>query len=69
MINGGLGLRLANNTTGGKIAYGVAAGISGCAFLGLILWSEMQNRSSGKVRKPDSHAAGNGGEDEDKTAA
>lgn len=38
MINGGLGLHLANNTTGGKIAYGVVAGICGVAFVFLIFW-------------------------------
>ena len=42
MINGGLGLQLANNTTGGKIAYSVVAGISGTSFIGLIVWSEMR---------------------------
>lgn len=45
MINGGLGLQLANNTKGGKIAYIVVAGLSGAAFLGLIAWSEL-----GKVK-------------------
>jgi hypothetical protein len=45
MINGGLGLQLADNTTGGKIVYSVIAGISGAAFLGLIVWSEF-----GKVK-------------------
>jgi len=44
MINGGLGLQLANNTTGGKIAYSVVAGISGTSFIGLIVWSEMRRR-------------------------
>jgi len=44
MINGGLGLQLANNTTGGKIVYSVVAGISGTSFIGLIVWSEMRRR-------------------------
>ena len=69
MINGGLGLRLANNTTGGKIAYSVIAGISGCAFLGLIVWSEMQNSASGKSRKTDSQLRPNGDENENKAVA
>lgn len=33
IINGGLGLKLAGNTTGGKIAYGVVGGISGVGIL------------------------------------
>ncbi|KAK6352853.1 hypothetical protein TWF696_004853 [Orbilia brochopaga] len=33
MVNGGLGLQLANNTTGGKIAYSVVAGVMGAAWL------------------------------------
>lgn len=69
MINGGLGLQLANNTTGGKIAYGVIAGISGSAFLGLIVWSELQNRAPGKSGISNSRVTANGTEGEDKTAA
>ena len=42
MINGGLGIQLANDTTGGKISYSVVAGISGTAFLGLVIWSEIR---------------------------
>lgn len=30
VINGGLGLKLAANTTGGEIAYGVVAGVVVC---------------------------------------
>ncbi|KAK6346074.1 hypothetical protein TWF730_010406 [Orbilia blumenaviensis] len=33
IVNGGLGLDLANNTTGGKIAYAVVAGVMGLAWL------------------------------------
>ena len=33
VINGGLGLKLAANTTGGKIAYGVIAGVVGVAYI------------------------------------
>lgn len=46
MINGGLGLRLANNTMGGKIAYGVVAGIFGVAFVVLILWHDPKSGKS-----------------------
>jgi hypothetical protein len=37
VINGGLGLKLAQNTTGGKIAYGIVAGIVGATYLALLL--------------------------------
>jgi hypothetical protein len=48
IINGGLGLRLANITTpvGGKIAYGVVAGISGLAFLAWIVWHACDSGAS-----------------------
>ena len=48
MINGGLGLRLANDTTGGTIAYGIVAGVSGAAFLGLIVWSGPNESDDGR---------------------
>lgn len=69
MINGGLGLRLANNTTSGKIAYGVIAGISGFAFLGLITWGETKDKTPTKNEATDDHMAGNGFHDEAKTSA
>lgn len=37
IINGGLGLQLASNTTGGEIAYGVVGGISGVGILLLVI--------------------------------
>ena len=57
MINGGLGLRLANDTIGGKIAYGVVAGVSGSSLLGLIIWSERKDRKS-HVSKAEAAAQG-----------
>lgn len=53
IINGGLGLRLAHITTpvGGKIAYGVVAGISGLAFLGLIVWPKV-GKTKDSTKKP-----------------
>lgn len=33
IVNGGLGLQLAANTTGGEIAYGVIAGIVGVVYI------------------------------------
>lgn len=36
VINGGLGLRLADNTDGGKIAYGVVAGVMGVAYIAAV---------------------------------
>ena len=38
MINGGIGLMLADNTTGGEIAYGVVAGVMGTAYIAVIVW-------------------------------
>ncbi|CAG8955448.1 hypothetical protein HYFRA_00010314 [Hymenoscyphus fraxineus] len=37
VINGGLGLKLANNTRGGTIAYGVVAGIMGVAYIAVVI--------------------------------
>ncbi|CAG8971654.1 hypothetical protein HYALB_00003122 [Hymenoscyphus albidus] len=37
VINGGLGLKLANNSRGGKIAYGVVAGIMGVAYIAVVI--------------------------------
>ncbi|KAF7166258.1 hypothetical protein CNMCM5623_000015 [Aspergillus felis] len=38
MVNGGLGLRLADNTPGGKIAYGVVAGVCGAMYLAWVVY-------------------------------
>ena len=41
MINGGLGLKLAANSTGGMIAYGVIAGVIGVTYL---VWRDSSGR-------------------------
>ena len=38
IINGGIGLMLADNTTGGEIAYGVVAGLMGTAYIAVVTW-------------------------------
>ena len=38
MINGGIGLMLAENTTGGEIAYGVVAGVMGSVYIAVVIW-------------------------------
>lgn len=42
IIQGGLGLHFANNTTGGKIAYGVIAGLIWVTWLGVAVWHDMK---------------------------
>jgi hypothetical protein len=37
VINGGLGLQLANNTKDGKIIYGALAGMSACVYVAVVL--------------------------------
>ncbi|KAL8829199.1 MAG: hypothetical protein Q9191_002150 [Dirinaria sp. TL-2023a] len=39
IINGGLGFKLRNNTTGGKIAYGVIAGVMWCIWMLVVISS------------------------------
>ncbi|KAF4213538.1 hypothetical protein CNMCM8980_007796 [Aspergillus fumigatiaffinis] len=47
IVNGGLGLQLADNTHGGKIAYGVVAGVCGAMYLAWVVYrlSRRGNRS------------------------
>ena len=42
IINGGLGLQLAGDSTGGKIAYGVASGVIFLLYLGVLGWNWKQ---------------------------
>lgn len=42
VINGGTGIKLSGNTTGGGIAYGVVAGLAAIAYIGVWLWSKKQ---------------------------
>jgi len=48
-INGGLGLQLAANTTGGEIAYGVIAGFFFVLYFATIIWTEFR----GPLQKSD----------------
>lgn len=48
IVNGGLGLQLASNTTGGEIAYGVVAGIMAVVYIAVATFGELR-RSKGNV--------------------
>ena len=48
IIQGGLGLRFANNTTGGKIAYGVVAGLIWVSWLVVAVRHDMTKREDQK---------------------
>lgn len=45
VITGGTGLKLADNTTGGDIAYGVVAGLVIVAYAGVWFWSKRQAKT------------------------
>lgn len=68
IINGGLGMKLANNTTKGEIAYGVIAGVVLILYVGVNLYGDYTNGRSGKdadmsanvVDKATSSAVGSG---------
>jgi len=52
IINGGLGLKLAQNTAGGEIAYGIVAGLVGAVYLLLLLiraWKRYKMTDEGAV--------------------
>lgn len=54
IINGGLGLKLAANSTSGNIAYGVLAGFIGVAYLSAMVIFELKwkdNKSKGDERE------------------
>ena len=48
IINGGLGLKLAANTNGGKIAYGVVAGVVGVCYVAFVLIKRKGSDGSGR---------------------
>ena len=48
MINGGLGLKWARNTTGGEVAYGVIAALVWVVWIGVGVWGERRARLRGK---------------------
>lgn len=49
IIEGGLGLRFANNTTGGKIAYGVVAGLIWVSWLSVAVRNDLKKRKTQEV--------------------
>ncbi|PSN70742.1 hypothetical protein BS50DRAFT_267089 [Corynespora cassiicola Philippines] len=54
LINGGTGLKLADNTTAGGIVYGVVAGLVGITYAGVWYWSKRQRNE----REPVAEATG-----------
>jgi hypothetical protein len=52
IINGGLGLQLANNTKGGTIAYGVVGGVIGTSYCVMLIVSELKKRVRDKSTGP-----------------
>ena len=53
VINGGLGLKLARNTRGGEIAYGVVAGVALLVYLGAATYSVKKKTTQEKVKDKD----------------
>lgn len=53
MLNGGFGLKLAANSTGGNIAYAVVAGVIGATYLGVMIHFEITGRGKTSSRTPD----------------
>ena len=55
IIQGGLGLRFAHNTHGGKIAYGIVAGVVWVSWFGMAVWHDLKTKRkhsvTGDVRK------------------
>ncbi|KAI9671252.1 MAG: hypothetical protein M1829_004659 [Trizodia sp. TS-e1964] len=51
IINGGLGLRLANNSTNGKIIYGVVAGVVFLIYLGVVFFDMKKRRGNAVSRE------------------
>ena len=50
-IQGGLGLKFANNTSGGKIAYGVVAGVIWLTWITVAVWHDMKKGQTPQVRE------------------
>ena len=55
IINGGLGLMLADNTKGGRIAYGVVAGIIGLTYLTVIIQWLIKKRNESALLDSESY--------------
>ena len=76
IIEGGLGLRYADNTTGGEIAYGVVAGVIWLIWMSVAVWSQFSKRrersgTAGEksLSSPHGHSSsGSAGEEEGKRA-
>lgn len=51
IINGGLGLRLSNDTHNGKIAYGVVAGVIWIAWMAIAVIKQRGKRKSSQQEK------------------
>ncbi|PVH77590.1 iron reductase domain protein [Cadophora sp. DSE1049] len=65
IINGGLGLKLANNSRNGEIAYGVVAGVVGAAYIAMCVFKRKGNGrgvGSGRGWRKEEVAGGSGGE-------
>lgn len=59
VVNGGLGLKLADNSRKGEIVYGVLAGVVGVLYVGVVVvrrkgGTGLGLRSAEKVRSPSS---------------
>lgn len=52
MLNGGFGLKLAANSTGGNIAYGVVAGVIGATYVAVMVHFEVTGGSKARSRTP-----------------
>lgn len=50
IVNGGLGLRLSDNSNNGKIAYGVVAGLIWVAWMAVAIVSKRRSKRSGLDR-------------------
>ncbi|OBT96381.1 hypothetical protein VE01_05605 [Pseudogymnoascus verrucosus] len=58
VVNGGLGLQMANNSRGGEIAWGVIAGVMLLAYLGVSAYSLKGNKTQKKVKDKDDESTG-----------
>lgn len=48
IINGGLGLRLADNTTTGRVVYAIVAAVMSVAWAAAIAWGEWRSRRNNR---------------------
>lgn len=53
IITGGLGLKLAGNTTSGKIAYGTIGGLVSLAYIGAIAYMELSSLRTNRIKASD----------------